>query len=171
MGKERQASEGSFQANVCLGEPQPEPAGAGGPECKLRLRVCPAVIEGAGLPYSHTGQSLAEGCLERTSTPRHFQLCGHVGKATPEAKGHFRKRCLRYRTWEAKACISRWGEGGGGAQEKAQGDVGGVLSATRTHCSDAETKARGPRLLDLLSSGSQGCNLSLAPNPTRCPLS
>lgn len=92
VGKERQASEGSSQANVCLGEPQPEPAGAGGPECKLRLRACPAVIEGAALPYSHTGQSLAEGCLERTSTPRHFQLCGRVGKATPEAKGRFRKR-------------------------------------------------------------------------------
>lgn len=29
VGKERQASEGSSQANVCLGEPQPEPAGRG----------------------------------------------------------------------------------------------------------------------------------------------
>lgn len=48
-------------------------------------------------------------------------------------------------------------------------DTGGVLS-THTHCLDAETKACGPRLLDLLSNGSQDCGLSLIPNPTPCPL-
>lgn len=74
------------------------------------------MIEGAGLPYSHTGQSLAEGCLERTSTPRHFQLCGHVGKATPEVKGHFRNRS-QVQDMGSKSMQKQ--ARGGGAQEEA----------------------------------------------------
>ena len=49
--------------------------------------------------------------------------------------------------------------------------MGGVSSATHTHCLDAETKACGLRLLDLLSKGGQDCGLSLVPNLTLCPLS
>ena len=50
-------------------------------------------------------------------------------------------------------------------------DTAGVSSATHTHFLDAEAKACGPRLLDLLSNGSQDCSLSLIPNLTLCPLS
>lgn len=45
--------------------------------------------------------------LKGHSTPRHFQVCGHMDKAAPEVKGDFWERCLRYRVCEAKACRGR----------------------------------------------------------------
>ena len=51
------------------------------------------------------------------------------------------------------------------------GDLDGVRSATRTHCSDEETGARGLRLADVLSHGSQDAKPSLTPNGILCSLS
>lgn len=82
---------------------KPQPETTEGLECKLCLRVCPEVGKETGLPNPLSGQPLAEGCPQQTSISRHFQLCGHVGKVGPGAKGNFQKRCLRCRIWEAKA--------------------------------------------------------------------
>lgn len=110
--------------------------------------------EGAGFLPSLVSHGL-RAALDRYQSPRTASsmgmwACGHVGTA----EGDFWKRCARCRVWEVKTH-----QIGGVVHKKGlsgmPGHLGGVVSATQTHCPDAETEAPGPRLTDLLPNGSQ----------------